>query len=505
MRALCAALLALAFTAGCAPSAAAPSPKAKAARGPDEITILFTTDEHGWILPRTDKGKVRGGAAEMLGLWVAMEGHCPGPPSSGSPNLGSPSPACADPRTLALSGGDNYTGPAISTYFVGAPMAEALARMGYAASAFGNHELDFGRAAFLANQKTSKIQYLAANLRAPDSLPEMRLPPFAVFERRGIKIGVVGLATDTTLRAAMAKRFEGITFEKEEPALDRAVRGAWAAGVDLVIAIAHECPDKLAPIVERHPEWRLSFVGAGHCHKMMTKRPLGVPVIAPGWRLDHYARVRLRVDASRPAGERLLSVEPDVVSMSRREDARATAEPDPVIAARAETWRAKVDAALGEEIGFSDAGIERDTPEMDRWIAGALRAETGADVAVVNAHGIRQSLPRGPITKAHVWSILPFDNRVVTFRIDGASLRKNLRRRGAVADGIAEGAIEDGRTYTVTTLDFLYFGGDHFTWKKHAEGSVEGADWRELVIAWTRKQRSSTASPLEGILRRKGR
>ena len=65
----------------------------------------------------------------------------------------------------------------------------------------------------------------------------------------------------------MANRFEGITFEKEEPALDRAVHGAWGAGADAVVAIVHECPDVLAPIVERHPEWRLSFVGAGHCHK----------------------------------------------------------------------------------------------------------------------------------------------------------------------------------------------------------------------------------------------
>lgn len=492
MRALALALTVAVALAGCTSNGAgSTSAPIERARGPDQITILFTTDEHGWLLRRSDEGKTRGGAADVLGLWVAREGHCPGPPS----------PPCADPRTLALSGGDNYTGPAISTYFVGAPMAEAFARMGYAASAFGNHELDFGRAAFLTNQKISKIQYLAANLRAPATLPEMRLPAYAVFERRGIKIGVVGLATDTTLKAAMASRFEGITFEDEEPALDRGVRGAWSAGADLVIAIAHECPDKLAPIVERHPEWKLSFVGAGHCHKRMTAKPAGVPVIAPGWRLDHYARVRLRVDASRPPGQRVLGVEPDVVSMSRPEGAPASAPPDPVIAARAETWRVKIDAALGERIGWSSAGIERDTPEMTRWIAGALRAETGTDVAVVNAHGIRQGLSRGPITKASVWSILPFDNRVVTFRIDGASLRKNLRRRGAIADGVAEDAIDERRTYTVTTLDFLYFGGDHFTWEEHAQGTTEGADWREIVIAWTRKQRSSNAAPLEGVLR----
>ncbi|APR83821.1 5'-nucleotidase [Minicystis rosea] len=482
-----------------------PPEAAQALRGPSEITILFTTDEHGWLLPHTDRGRVSGGAAEVLGLWEAAEGHCPGPPTR---------PPCTDPRTLVLSGGDNYTGPAISTYFNGAPMAEAFARMGYAASAFGNHELDFGRAHFLENRQKSGMVYLAANLHAPPSLPEMNLPPYAIFERRGIKIGVVGLATEKTLRAAMASRFEGITFEAEEPALDRAVRAAWAAGPDMVVAIVHECPDVLAPIVERHPEWKLSFVGAGHCHKLMTKNAGGVPVIAPGWRLDHYVRLRVTADASQPVGKRVISVDPAVVNMSRPEGTPSSAPPDPELAQSAAAWKAKIDAALGEEIGVSAAGIDKESKDMGRWIAGAIRAETNTDVAIVNRSGLRQNLPPGPVTKASVWSILPFDNRVMIVRLDGAALLENLRIRDAVASGITRAddgtiTLADGRPidpkaiYRVATVDFLYYGGDHFTFEARSQGTEDGgADWREMVIAWTKKQRSSRETPLEARLPR---
>src|SRR5262249_58070643 len=111
----------------------------------------------------------------------------------------------------------------------------------------------------------------------------------------------VGLATSATLTSAMASRFDGITFEAEEPALGRAVREAWAAGADVVVAIAHECPDVLEPIVARHPEWRLSFVGGGHCHKVMSLTAGSVPVMSPGWRLDHYARVAITAELGRPA------------------------------------------------------------------------------------------------------------------------------------------------------------------------------------------------------------
>lgn len=125
-----------------------------------EVTVLFANDEHGWLLAHDEKGRTLGGAAEVLGQWVRDEGHCPGPAmrergGDGGAGERLPGPPCPDPRTLLLSGGDNFTGPAISSYFDGRPMAEAMARMGYAASAFGNHEFDFGRARFVEDRAVS--------------------------------------------------------------------------------------------------------------------------------------------------------------------------------------------------------------------------------------------------------------------------------------------------------------------------------------------------------------
>jgi 2',3'-cyclic-nucleotide 2'-phosphodiesterase (5'-nucleotidase family) len=151
---------------------------------------------------------------------------------------------------------------------------------------------------------------------------------------------------------------------------------------------------------------------------------------------------------------------------------------------------------------------------MGRWIAGAIRAETGADVAIVNATGLRQSLPRGPVTQASVWSILPFDNRVIVVRLDGDGLLANLRVRGAVSAGatrhddgrvtLADGRSVDPRgLYAVATIDFLYFGGDHFTFQDRAlsiDDGRSGADWRDVVINWTKKQRSAEDAPLETLL-----
>ena len=45
---------------------------------------------------------------------------------------------------LVLSGGDNWIGPAISTWFFGQGMVEVMNAMAYDASVIGNHEFDFG-------------------------------------------------------------------------------------------------------------------------------------------------------------------------------------------------------------------------------------------------------------------------------------------------------------------------------------------------------------------------
>jgi len=282
--------------------------------------------------------------------------------------------------------------------------------------------------------------------------------------------------------------------------------------VDLVVGIAHECAPVLKPILDRHPDWKLSFMGAGHCHRKSVEQAGGAALVAPGWRLDHYARVRITVDPERPAGDRVVAVEPALVDVEHAEGAAPAAAPDAGIARAAQAWQAKLDAALGEPIGWTATGLDKESAEMGRWISGALREESGADVAIVNGSGIRQNLPRGAITKASVWSVLPFDNRVMVVRIKGSSLAYALHNREAVSAGVTRGpdgsyALAGGKSldpegvYAVATVDYLYFGGDHFTFQKDALGTEEkGVDWRDAVIAWTRKLQTTEAAPIEAKL-----
>lgn len=476
------------------------------------ITVLYTTDEHGWLEGVTKDGETRGGAAELLGQFVTVEKHCPGPlPPNVDPGgaVLPPSPDdCAKPHTLLLSGGDNFTGPAISTYLLGEPMAVAMARMGYAASAFGNHELDFGRAQFVKNRGTSKVPYLAANVKITDAkvAADFGIEPFRIFELRGIKIAVVGLAAADTLKTAMADRFAGVTFEPTEASLGKAVDEAWAKGADAVVVTAHECPTELAPIVSKHREWQISFVGGGHCHKKLDLRAADVPVISPEWRLFQYARVEITVNTSLPPRSRVVSVSPQVVDMKSAAGAPVDKPLQNAIAA----WKAQVDKALGAVIGQSATGIDSE-PLIGQMVAESWLWELGGDVAIMNRGGVRQTIPAGAITDGTIYGVLPFDNRIMKMSIPGDVLEKHMNMPVAIVAGakkdasgkwiVGKAPLDPKKVYKVLATDFMYMGGDGATFQAaDPKAEATGVLWRDPVIRWIQKQKTTTKSPLEAKL-----
>jgi 5'-nucleotidase len=72
--------------------------------------------------------------------------------------------------------------------------------------------------------------------------------------------------------------------------------------------------------------------------------------------------------------------------------------------------------------------------EMGNLVTDAMRDRTAADVAILNAGGIRAALSSGPITYGDVFAALPFDNRIVVLHVSGRELRLLLRvarERGA--------------------------------------------------------------------------
>ncbi|MBT8395898.1 MAG: hypothetical protein KJN92_02980, partial [Gemmatimonadetes bacterium] len=141
------------------------------------LTVLYTNDEHGWL----EEGSGTDGPAKLMGLWRNAEGYR----ESGD--------------FLILSGGDNWTGPAISTWFQGESTVDVMNVMGYSATAIGNHEFDFTVDGLRARASQATFPFLAANIRlkGTNTSPDFATP-YVIRNVNGIRVGLVGLASQST-------------------------------------------------------------------------------------------------------------------------------------------------------------------------------------------------------------------------------------------------------------------------------------------------------------------
>ena len=458
-----------------------------------DITIINTADEHGWLQPLVPFGSdsTLGGAANIYSWWVEYEGY--------------------DPAThLLLSGGDNWTGPSISTWFAGAPMIEAFNLMGYDASAIGNHEFDFGREVMADRFANANYPYLAANIRDAETgeLADFAIP-YTLIEVNGVIVGIIGLTTTDTVSTTHPRNIGDLIFTDYDDALEEFVPQMREQGAQIIVGLTHACPNELTNLAVSNGDL-IDALFAGHCNWRGSSLVNDVSIMGSGDAWRGYARLTISYD--RAAGD-IVGFDQAVVEVAYITEDGNPVTPDAEVAALVDEWQAAVDETLAVEIGYTETGIERRSPMMGNWITDAwLWAYPTADVAITNWGGMRQSVEAGPITMGDVVGVLPFDNVLIDVEITGAQLAENLACCGGAVGGIyfvpgAPITFLDGRefdpdaTYHVLINDFMYFGGDDYLFSEQDPDAYDtGIQWRQPVIDYTQWLATSPDAPLEGFL-----
>jgi 5'-nucleotidase / UDP-sugar diphosphatase len=467
----------------------------------ETLTVLVTGAENGYLLPVTEGSTSRGGAAEVLGWWVAKEGHCAGPLAS------SGDAPCQDASTIVVSTGDNANGQSISSYFKGEPTAEVMRQMGYAASALGNRELDWNREQFIANRTRAGFPYLAANLVAKDDDGKaLGLGRFRVLTRKGVTVAIIGLAARKATVTPMPGRMKGLEAVEEAAALSEVLTEVKKANPHVIGVVSDGCLNDAPSILEGHADWGLTFFAGRRCDGPFPDSVGGTRLVYPGSRLSSYAKVALTVTLSSTPVQVTSAV--STVEVTGGEGAPA---PDPQAKAIVDGWKKKLDEALGGTIGFTKAGLGQESKEMTQWLTVSLKEQFKTDVALLNRKGVRQALPPGAVTKASIYDLVPFDNQIVVVKLSGEALLAALGNTEARVTGVrpkgdgwvdAKGAaIDPKKTYSVATTDYLYLGGDGFALNKADPAPTETkTSWQAALIEWTAAKKSDEKRPLESLV-----
>ncbi|MFT6094601.1 MAG: 2',3'-cyclic-nucleotide 2'-phosphodiesterase (5'-nucleotidase family) [Pseudohongiellaceae bacterium] len=447
-----------------------------------KLTILYTNDEHGWM-EGVEQGR---GAASLFEQWQVHEKFT------------------KDGPFLVLSGGDNWTGPAISTWVEGESMVEVMNAMDYDASAIGNHEFDFGLETLAVRTRQANFPYLSANTTWKDSgsyPSDLGILPFTVREVAGLDVAIIGLSTTDTATTTMPSVVAPLAFSDYAEALRKVMPSVKQTDPDLIIVIGHVCMDELRVLAGEVEDMDITMMGAGHCNELVAEKIGDTVILGGGYHFTSYAKAVIDYDV------RLESV----INLSFSTHENSAGSDSDAIAEIVGQWRSLSEQTLAENLGFSARGWDRSGEQLRHAIINSwLEFDVTADVAITNAGGIRSSISAGEINLDTVVSMLPFNNTIIATQISGRVLRTVLEEGGRpvfagltnvsgewVVGRSGKALVEDG-LYRVLINSFMYDGGDGFGMV--AESDPDGFDmevnYREPFVQWLRKLNTSPSNPL---------
>jgi 2',3'-cyclic-nucleotide 2'-phosphodiesterase (5'-nucleotidase family) len=441
-----------------------------------KITILYTNDEHGWM-EANDKTS---GAAGMLSMWKSREEYN------------------NKDKFLILSGGDMWTGPAISTWFKGQSMIEVMNEMGYEAAALGNHDFDFTVDTLYEHLKKMNFPVLSANIveKASGNIPGFA-KPYLILKKQGIKIGIIGLSSLSTPYTTFPAYVEDYKFTPYASAIEKYAPIVKEAGADIIIIAGHICENEMEILSATAKKFGIPLISGGHCHQTVLKSMNGVLLIESGAEMHNYVKVEL-----------IYNVENKRVTIGKKAIVpNQTSSTDKSVQSIVDYWQTKTEEALSEEIGYCSETIQESSVAMGNLVCDSwLQTFPNADVSITNSGGIRQNIEQGTISLETILGVLPFNNSIYELELSGTELLDcidNYLVGGMTTIGgnrLSDGTpIYADSTYSVLTTDYLYSADPDFS-KYDPTPNNTSENYRQPLIDWIKSMNTSSQDPLNNYL-----
>ncbi len=420
-------------------------------RAPLKLTVLHTNDHHGRFWPNSD-GEYGLAARKTLIDKVRAE------------------VAASGGQVLLLDGGDINTGVPESDLQDAEPDFKGMNLLGYDAAAIGNHEFDKPLIVLDKQRQWSKFPLLSANVYNRTTGQRM-FEPYRIFERGGYRIAVLGLTTDDTHKMVMASNIVNVEFRKPAEEAAKLVPEL-RAKADFVIAathMGHYTDGKSGVNAPGDVEMARAVKGidlivGGHsqnpvCMSAENKRndayKPGEPcapdrqngawiVQAHEWG-KYVGRADFVIDGGKvelvkyqllPVNlkQRVSGQPPKLYGEAIAEDAGVRDFLKPF----QDNGQARLTVPVGETVGVFDgerARVRAQPTNLGYLIARAMQDRTGADLAIMNAGGVRDSLPAGKVSYRDVLKVQPFANQISLVRLSGAELSKYLEAIAKMTPG----------------------------------------------------------------------
>jgi len=358
-----------------------------------------------------------------------------------------------------VDAGDFFQGHPIGTMSKGDAVIDYFNMVNYDLSVVGNHEYDISEDELIETYAKAKFPILSCNIinKKTGELVDY-VTPYLIYEKMGLKIGIIGLTTTDTETMSFPEHIANIDVLPAKPELIKYIAKI-RDQVDLIFVVGHMgIPYDPQPAYNRRYKsnkpkpnevrrWGYDaqelahevegidlFVG-GHIHKGFADPwvdPVNHTLVVQGYAMgSNVGHLILKIDAETKtiSGYETPAIREGMM-ITLFEDEWI---PNPEISAEILEMQKVAETGMNDVIGeaavhLSKAGVGPQNV-IGNVVCEAMKEFTDADFAFMNLGGIRADIGRGPITYRDVFDVMPFDNKIVMFEVDGNFLKEIIEMR----------------------------------------------------------------------------
>ena len=394
-----------------------------------ELKILATSDMHGYIMPTNFTQRdldLPFGTAKAASKMKELRAAATGP-------------------VVQIENGDFIQGSPLSYYVRKHPEHGAKAitsiinGMHYDVGLLGNHEFNYGRDYLQEAIASYQHPILAANVLNEAGEPAFGAP-YAILEKAGVKIGVIGVVTKHIPFWEQPATVAGLTFASIVETVEKYLPEV-REQADVVIVAYHGGFER--DLVTGEPTEELTgenqgyellhavkgidaFV-TGHQHRQIATKINGVPVIQPGYQGAFVGEITLELDEANGY---------QVIGSEAKIHAVADEQPDATIVAELTDLNEEVEAWLDQPVGRVEGDMRILNPHEARLVEHPYIEfinKVQMDAANVDIAGTALFNNEGKgfgevITMREVITNYIYPNTLAVVKVTGAELKAALER-----------------------------------------------------------------------------
>lgn len=372
---------------------------------------------------------------------------------------------------LILHAGDVNTGVPESDLQQARPDIEAMNEIGYDAMAVGNHEFDNPVSLLVQQQTWAKFPFLSANVVEQASNKPLT-QPYAIFDKQGLKIAVIGLTTPDTAHIGNPSHSKDWLFQDPIQATQNVINKLnKEKKADVVIGLTHlgyyydaqhgnNAPGDVT-LARNVPHGSMAMIIGGHSHTTVCVNEDGSfndkfkagdackPDYQNGiWiaQAGEWGKFLGRADFEYKDGKTtLLNYQLIPINLKQKvKNAKGESEYHnilPQIAAdkhlykKLKKYQEQGEQSILNEVGQTEGEFlggkehSRYKPSsLARLLAHAQIDVVKADVAIINGGNVRASLPVGKVRFKDLLIVQPFGNTLTYVDFTGAELLDYLQQ-----------------------------------------------------------------------------